>query len=164
MVREKDAAAILNLATEHGIKVFLDGGWGVDALIGRETRMHNDIDLFIEDADYHRFVEILKDRGFSEVIEEYTTENHTVWKDGKDRIVDLHRFSYVQNDMISYEGELFPQTVFSGRGTIGNSAVDCIEPQSQVMFHLGYEHDENDAHDVMLLCDTFGISVPKEYR
>ena len=49
MVREKDAAVILNLAAEQGMKVFLDGGWGVDALIGRETRIHNDIDLFMKE-------------------------------------------------------------------------------------------------------------------
>ena len=25
-----------------------DGGWGVDALLGTQTRVHNDIDLFVE--------------------------------------------------------------------------------------------------------------------
>ena len=33
------------MLSEASVKVFLDGGWGVDALIGRETRIHNDIDL-----------------------------------------------------------------------------------------------------------------------
>ncbi len=32
------------------------------------------------------------------------------------------------------------------------------------MFHLGYEHDENDLHDVMLLCKKYGFDVPEEYR
>lgn len=164
MVRLQDACEILSLTEKHGIMVFLDGGWGVDALIGRETRVHNDIDLFVEGTEYDRFIDILKTRGFSEVVEEYTTENHTVWKDDKDRIVDLHQFTYGQNDTIYYEGELFPKAVFSGRGRIGDIAVNCIEPQSQVMFHLGYEHDENDIHDVMLLCDTFDIPVPEAYR
>ena len=40
----------------------------------------------------------------------------------------------------------------------------CIEPYSQVMFHLGYEFDENDAHDVKLLCETLHIEIPNEYR
>ncbi|MBQ1259002.1 MAG: aminoglycoside nucleotidyltransferase, partial [Firmicutes bacterium] len=40
----------------------------------------------------------------------------------------------------------------------------CIEPYSQVMFHLGYEFDENDAHDVKLLCEAFHIEIPNEYR
>ena len=164
MVRLQDAVELLNLAAEHGIKVFLDGGWGVDALIGRETRIHEDIDLVVEEKDCGRWIDILKKLGFSEVIMEYTTEDHTVWKDGKDRVVDLHRFFDTQREMICYEDNLFPKEVFSGKGMIGTVEVDCIDPENQVQFHLGYAHDEKDVHDVMLLCDTFGIPVPKEYR
>ena len=32
------------------------------------------------------------------------------------------------------------------------------------MFHLGYEHDENDVHDVILLCEAFQIAIPDEYK
>jgi len=32
---------------QNEIKVYLDGGWGVDALLKRESRIHNDIDLFV---------------------------------------------------------------------------------------------------------------------
>ena len=32
------------------------------------------------------------------------------------------------------------------------------------MLHLGYEHDKNDVHDVMLLCETFQIAIPDEYK
>lgn len=32
------------------------------------------------------------------------------------------------------------------------------------IYNLGYEHDENDMHDVMLLCETFQIAVPDEYK
>lgn len=38
------------------------------------------------------------------------------------------------------------------------------KPTSQLMFHLGYEHDDNDRHDVMLLCDKYGFDVPEQYR
>lgn len=31
-------------------------------------------------------------------------------------------------------------------------------------FHLGYAHDENDAHDVRLLCERFGIELPDAYK
>ena len=34
MVSITDAKQIIRLATDAEIKVFLDGGWGVDALIG----------------------------------------------------------------------------------------------------------------------------------
>lgn len=51
MVQLTDACEILHWAEEAEIPVVLDGGWGVDALIGRETRTHNDIDLFVEEKD-----------------------------------------------------------------------------------------------------------------
>ena len=46
MVRTEDACEIIKYALQNEIKVYLDGGWGVDALLKRESRIHNDIDLF----------------------------------------------------------------------------------------------------------------------
>lgn len=164
MVNEKDACEIIKLAEDAGIKVFLDGGWGVDALLERETRIHNDIDLFVDEQNYSHFIQIIKDNGFREIKMEYTTAAHRVWKDERNRIIDLHCFSYDETGNLIYEGEHFPLNTFSGEGMIGGIKVSCIEPASQVMFHLGYEHDDNDAHDVKLLCETFHIEIPEEYK
>jgi len=95
---------------------------------------------------------------------EYTTSNHTVWEDEKKRIIDLHCFEYTDDDEILYEGDFFPSEIFSGKGRIDEIEVSCIEPYSQVMFHLGYEFDENDIHDVKLLCEAFHMEIPEEYR
>ena len=38
MVRTEDACEIIKCALQNDIKVYLDGGWGVDALLGRESR------------------------------------------------------------------------------------------------------------------------------
>lgn len=96
--------------------------------------------------------------------EEENSEIHTVWEDAKNRIVDLHCFEYTGEGEILYEGDCFPIETFSGKGKIEEIEVSCIEPYSQVMFHLGYEFDENDVHDVKLLCETFHIEIPNEYR
>src|SRR5574344_1288113 len=149
MVNITDVKQILQFAIDAEIKVFLDGGWGVDALLGYQSRAHNDIDIFVEKNDYQNFIEIMKANGFYEIKMEYTTLNHTVWEDLKNRIID---------------GHCFPVETFSGKGRIEEIEVSCIEPYSQVMFHLGYEFDENDAHDVKLLCETFHIEIPNEYR
>ena len=164
MVSVTDVKQILRLAMEAEIKVFLDGGWGVDALIGYETRTHNDIDIFVEKKDYHKFIQIIKDNGFYEIKMEYTTTSHTVWEDENKRIIDLHCFEYTDDDKILYEGNCFPLETFTGRGKVEDIEVSCIEPYSQVMFHLGYEFDENDMHDVKLLCETFHIEIPYAYR
>jgi len=163
MVSKTDAKQILQFATDARIKVVLDGGWGVDALLGQETRVHNDIDLFVDKKDYHNFIQMIENKGFYEIKMEYTTNSHTVWQDPNERIIDLHCFEYSENGRIVYEGEYFPAETFSGNGKIDEIEVACIEPYSQVMFHLGYEFDENDVHDVMLLCERFQIEVPKEY-
>ena len=157
MVNITDVKQILQLAIDAEIKVFLDGGWGVDALLGHQSRVHNDIDIFVEKKDYQNFIEIMKANDFYEIKMEYTTLNHTVWE-------DLHCFEYTGEGEILYEGDNFPVETFSGKGKIEEIEVSCIEPYSQVMFHLGYEFDENDVHDVKLLCETFHIEIPNEYR
>ena len=48
MVNKADAVEIISYADNNGIDIWLDGGWGVDALLETETRAHNDIDLFVE--------------------------------------------------------------------------------------------------------------------
>ena len=159
MVNITDVKQILQFAIDAEIKVFLDGGWGVDALLGYQSRAHNDIDIFVEKNDYQNFIEIMKANGFYEIKMEYTTLNHTVWEDLKNRIIDLHCFEYTDEGEILYDGDCFPVETFSGKGRIEEIEVSCIEPYSQVMFHLGYEFDENDAHDVKLLCETLHIEV-----
>lgn len=164
MVNKADAIEIILYAEENEIDIWLDGGWGVDALLGEETRSHNDIDLFVEEKNGKTFIEILKEKGFTEVIEAYTTTDHTVWKDDKDRIIDLHVFEFNEQGDLVFEGESYPSNVFSGIGKIGNKVVKCIDAENQILFHLGYEHDENDVHDVRLLCERFNIPVPSEYK
>jgi len=164
MVSKTDATQIISYAEENGIDIWIDGGWGVDALLEEETRPHNDIDLFVEKSNSKRFIEILKEKGFAEVKEAYTTISHTVWKDAKGRIIDLHIFELNEQEYIVFEGEAYPPKVFSGTGKIGDKMVRCIDAENQVLFHLGYEHDENDIHDVRLLCGRFNIPIPNEYK
>lgn len=67
MVRTEDACEIIKYALQNEIKVYLDGGWGVDALLKRESRIHNDIDLFVELKHYHDYIYVIKQHGFEEV-------------------------------------------------------------------------------------------------
>ena len=164
MVNKTDAIEIITWAEENEISLWIDGGWGVDALLKEETRAHNDIDLFVEESNGKKFISILKKKGFIEIVESYTTESHTVWKDTKGRIIDLHIFKFNEQGYIVFEGEEYPPNVFSGIGEIGNKEVKCIDAENQVLFHLGYEHNENDVHDVKLLCERFGIPIPREYK
>lgn len=164
MVNKEDAIEIISYAVDNGIDIWLDGGWGVDALLETETRAHNDIDLFVEKINRRKFIDIIKEKGFSEIEEAYTTASHTVWKDTKGRIIDLHIFEFNEQGNLVFEGETYSGDVFSGIGKISNKVVKCISAENQVLFHLGYEHDENDVHDVRLLCERFNIPIPNEYK
>lgn len=163
MVRLEDAIEILTLAEDNQINVWLDGGWGVDALLGEETRLHNDIDLFVEEKNSRAFIELLKTNGFFEVPADFTTTSHTAWQDLKGSVIDLHIFAFTGNNEAVFQGEAYPAAVLNGMGTIGEKTVRCINAESQVRFHIGYAFDENDAHDVKRLCERFNIPLPAEY-
>jgi len=42
---------LLRLIEDAGISVWLDGGWGVDALLERQTRPHKDVDIILCRSD-----------------------------------------------------------------------------------------------------------------
>lgn len=163
-MNETDVVDLLKTAEHIGVDVWIDGGWGVDALVGRQTRPHNDIYIFIEKKNAAKFIEILTTRDYQEVKMDYTTNDHTVWHDCADRTIDLHLFEFSGADMIRYENEPYPANVISGKGSIGGIAVRCFTAEAQLQFHQGYEHSEKDTHDVLLLCKSFGLAVPEKYR
>jgi lincosamide nucleotidyltransferase A/C/D/E len=164
MTNEHDVVNFLKAIEKNNVTVWIGGGWGVDALIGFQSRPHNDIDLYTERKNSGAFLEILTTKGYSEIETEYTTESHTVWQDSSSRTVDLHLFEFVGTDALHFEGEDYPSNVLHGEGTIGGFAVRCFTADAQLLFHQGYEHGEKDVHDVLLLCKTFGFEIPAEYK
>jgi len=104
MITEKDAIDLIMLAEELEINVFIDGGWGVDALLGEQTREHQDIDLFVEERQAVRFIYALHQQGFKERTETYSTPQHIVFADADGRTVDLHLFTYTSERKIVFEG------------------------------------------------------------
>ena len=49
-----DVLEILDRLDAVGVEWWIDGGWGVDALLGRETRLHNDLDFAVRAEDIMR--------------------------------------------------------------------------------------------------------------
>jgi lincosamide nucleotidyltransferase A/C/D/E len=43
----QEVIGIIRLLEECGVPAWLDGGWAIDALLGRETRGHEDVDLIL---------------------------------------------------------------------------------------------------------------------
>ena len=49
-----------------GIRYWLDGGWGVDALVGRQTREHRDVDIDFDAACTEKLRQKLEEKGYIE--------------------------------------------------------------------------------------------------
>jgi lincosamide nucleotidyltransferase A/C/D/E len=59
-----DVIEVLDCLKQAGIHVCVDGGWGVDALVGEQTRDHSDLDLALDGDDLHAARQRLEEQGF----------------------------------------------------------------------------------------------------
>lgn len=164
MMTENDIIDLLKKIDLIGIEVWIDGGWGVDALLGQQTRPHNDIDIFIQKKDGAVFTEMLISNGYNEVKMEFTTNDHTAWMDPDNRIIDLHLFEFAAAGTLRFQGELYPADILNGEGTIGGITVHCLTVEAQLLYHQGYELKDKDIHDIQLLCRTFGLPIPEGFE
>jgi lincosamide nucleotidyltransferase A/C/D/E len=46
--KAQDVVEFLELCEQNGIEIIIDGGWGVDALLGKQTRIHEDLDIALQ--------------------------------------------------------------------------------------------------------------------
>ena len=64
MVSTEDAVGIYKTLTDHGMQVWVNGGWGIDALLGRQTRPHKDLDVLMLLDDMLRMLRLLGEGGY----------------------------------------------------------------------------------------------------
>lgn len=67
LMTAQDVVAILRLFEQNGIADIVDGGWGVEALLGKQTRPHNDLDIALSHNDVPKARELLVARGYLRV-------------------------------------------------------------------------------------------------
>ncbi len=46
-----DVLEIVQLFNQNNIELIIDGGWSVDALLGQQTRTHEDLDVAVQHKD-----------------------------------------------------------------------------------------------------------------
>jgi lincosamide nucleotidyltransferase A/C/D/E len=162
-VLEKDAVDLLALLEESGLEVYVDGGWAVDALLGEQTRPHDDLDIAMPHAQVPRLRALLGTRGFREQPRDDSWECNFVLVDEAGRRLDVHSDT-LDAAGLNVGGVPYTREQLPGHGSIAGYPVWCIRPDWLVRFHTGYQLDDNDWHDVRLLCERFQIAVPDEYR
>jgi lincosamide nucleotidyltransferase A/C/D/E len=154
---------LLDLVEAAGFGVWVDGGWGVDALLGEQTREHDDLDVVIELRHAARMVELLAAEGYDLVAGGAPKSFAAV--DGIGRQVDVHPVAFARDGGGVYVTDdggtwVYPAAGFAGRGEIAGRPVRCLTPEVQVVVHAGYELGEKDYRELRLLHERFGVDVP----
>jgi lincosamide nucleotidyltransferase A/C/D/E len=157
------AVEIIKLLELHGIELYIDGGWGVDALLGEQTRKHDDLDIAVPHKFVPKLREIFESRGYTDVPRDDTRECNFVLGDDKGKLLDVHSYTFDENGKHIF-GVAYEPHHFTGKGKINGHPVKCIPPEIMVEFHTGYDVDENDYRDVKALCEQFDIPMPGVYR
>jgi lincosamide nucleotidyltransferase A/C/D/E len=157
-----DVIEIVQLFDQYHIDLYIDGGWGVDALLGEQTRVHADLDIAVEHRSASDIRALLEAKGFREIPRNDSWECNFVLEDDQRRQIDVHSYTFDTAGNHVY-GVAYPFESLTGVGSIAGQSVKCISPEWLVKFHTGYQLDENDYHDVKMLCQRFGIEMPAEY-
>jgi lincosamide nucleotidyltransferase A/C/D/E len=167
MMQAADVLAVLAALDAAGIPAWLDGGWGVDALVGRQTRPHSDLDLVIALDQADRAADALTALGFA--VAEDARPTRLVLRDGAGRQIDCHTVTFdaagrgVQQ-LPAAPPFRYPPQGFRGAGRVAGQPVACLTAEVQVLCHLGYPPDAGDYHDMRLLHDCCGVALPPPYR
>jgi lincosamide nucleotidyltransferase A/C/D/E len=167
-VTAADVIEVLDWLEAVGVHAWVDGGWGVDALVGDETRTHADLDLALDSDDLEAARRRLEEHGFQhDSSRRPGLPARLVMQDGRGREVDLHPLTFdAAGDgwqQLSASGMAwgrYPADDLRATGAIGGRPVRCLSPELQLRFRLGFEWSDRDVHDIRLLIEGFGIPAP----
>ena len=163
-----EVVELYNQLASLGVKIWIDGGWGVDALLEKQTRPHEDVDIVIQQKDLLILRQLLESQGYQDVPRDDTRDWNFVLGDDQGRLVDVHVIVFDDQRNGIYgpaeRGVMYPAQSLIGTGVIAHQKVRCITAEYLVEFHTGYELQESDYRDVSALCAKFGIDLPQEYE
>jgi lincosamide nucleotidyltransferase A/C/D/E len=158
--------ALLDRLDARGLPVWLDGGWGVDALLERQTRTHDDLDLLVRLEDLDRIEAVLRELGYV-----FTGEARPgvveYLVDAEGHQVDVHPvvLSHELGGIYTMENGdewIYPPGAFTGNGRILDREVRCLTPDVVLVSHTtGYALDQAHERDAIALSERFGIPLPE---
>lgn len=144
---------VLDLVASTGARHWLEGGWGVDALVGRQTRPHRDVDVDLDASREAAVIAALEADGYRVETDWRPTRVELV-AEGRGW-VDLHPLQLDPDGsgrQAALEGgwHEFPASWFT-TGTLGGRTVPCFSLEAQRRFHEGYDLREVDRLDLAVL-------------
>ena len=166
MITGSDVLEVIDRLEAAAIDFWLDGGWGIDALLGSQTREHDDLDLVVRRQQCDLAVRTLAALGFAHDAEEKPgLPSRVVLRDGRGRRVDLHPVVFDEHGngwqpLSDLAWGAYPAGDLNASGEVDGKEVPCISAELQLRHHLGYDWDEHDAHDMKLLASRFRLALP----
>ena len=149
----EEVAQVLDALDGSGVRHWVGGGWGVDVLVGRQTREHRDLDLAVDANHLQACLRTLIDLGYVADIDWLPVRIEL--RGPGDRRVDVHPVAFddsghgrqvgLDGAHFDYPPDAFTVAVLNGR------RIDCLSVQQQRDFHTGYEHQTKDTHDLDLM-------------
>ena len=140
--------SLLDRLAERGATVWVAGGWGVDALAGRQTRQHYDLDLVIshEDSQYTVVAEALGRAGFRRAASQHNPGLAMPWR---------HAWQHDEGYSVEVMPVVLHEPPFGAAtfttGVIGGRPVPCLSAALQLRLHTGYPQRPVDTVDTGVL-------------
>ncbi len=178
MVKPEDVVELYQTLSDNGIRAWLTGGWGIDALLGEHTRPHKDLDLIMLVDDVQRLCKILGQQGY--VLKDIWPENlwvndgqgdrtmsAFVLHDGHGRELDVHAMWLTPDGQAvpawhEEGGFIFTQQDLVNEGLVSGKRVRCHSAGSQMLCHTGYSLPASQVPDLVRLHEKFGVEYPGE--
>ena len=168
-MRAVDVVQVLDELDGAGVSAWLAGGWGVDALLGRQTRRHHDLDIVVNgnDGSERRAVAVLEGLGYVTVEARAPAGNwmplKAVLRDRRGRTIELLPVPLQSDGTTMVLSRPAGPSVLPAALAVGQIAgrpAPCLGPAVQLTFHAGFTPTAGQRRDEALLRARFGRGTP----
>lgn len=145
-----DLMEVLNLLDSLNMRYWIEGGWGIDILLGKQNREHRDIDVDFDGEFTKALLDKLKEKGY-EIVTDLSPTRIELYNSNLGYI-DIHPLVIDENGnakqadleggFYCFKAEWFTNALFENR------LIPCISAEAQKLFHSGYELREIDKIDI----------------
>lgn len=156
----EDLFFIIDILENLHITYWIDGGWGIDLLIGQQKREHRDIDIDFDAQHQEELLNKLKETGYT-ILTDWRPCRIELYHPQRSYL-DIHplilhpdgsaKQATPYGGWYHFEANFFTTTPFEGK------TIPCISAEAQKLFHTGYPLREKDKTDMKNL-DTYLLKI-----
>lgn len=152
-----DVLRVLDALHVNGVSPVIQGGWGVDALLGLQTRGHQFVDLIVEEVEQPEILMALDALGYDQVT--HVSRGRTELHQPDGRKISLH---LLDDNLVQHTNEWrfqFPASTLLGRGLIVGRPVRCLSADGHVLVQADRDLTDTVQADLFLLADQLGARL-----